>query len=411
MRILLSSRGSRGDVFPVLAIGRELARRGHEVRLCVPEKFRSTAAAIGGEVHCYVEDSGEVMRQMGSGWRGSRNALRWFAREIAAQFELLVPSSADVDVMVTSANEVAAPSVAEHRSVPHYRVALAPIIPGDQPSPLQHYQCLPSLMNRASWMALNATIDVLFGRQINTTRRKLGLDPVPRMADCLASYCHTLLAISPAISPPARGWRYKHTYTGYLHDFDSDPLEPELERFLDRGPKPVYVGFGSINLEDPERMTRTILEAVRASGCRAVVSRGWTGLGGCAPPEGVFFVDEVPHARLLPRVRGIAHHGGSGTTHSAARAGIPQFVMPSIADQFYWGHRTHALGLGPTPVQPGKLTAPRLARALNELSSPLYRSRAAFLSRRIRQEHGVEKAATVIEGGHEERPSGVRRAL
>ncbi|MBW2264047.1 MAG: glycosyltransferase family 1 protein [Deltaproteobacteria bacterium] len=398
MRVLLSSRGSRGDVFPVLAISRELARRGHDVRLCVPENFRSIARQIGNELHCYDEDSDEVMRSMGSGWRAARNALEWFTRGIEAQFELLVPASAGADVLVSSVNEVAASSVAEHRGIPHFRVALAPVIPGEQPPPLQPYQRLPTLLNRASWLALNASTDVLFGRQINRTRRELGLDPVRRMPDCLAASSHTLLAISPMISPPARGWRYPYTYTGYLHDFDSAALDPALERFLERGPKPVYVGFGSVNIEDPRRMTATILEAVRLSGCRAVIERGWTGLGGGPSPEGVIFVDEVPHARLLPLVHGIAHHGGSGTIHSAARAGIPQFVMPQIADQYYWGHRMHALGLGPRPVPPKDLTAARLARALNELSSPSYRSRAASLSRRIRQENGVEKACSVIEG-------------
>jgi len=97
----------------------------------------------------------------------------------------------------------------------------------------------------------------------------------------------------------------------------------------------VLVGFGSVNVADPRRFSRSVLAAVYRAGCRAVIARGWMGLGGYGAPERVFFCDEVPHRTLLPHLAGIAHHGGSGTVHSAARAGIPQFVMPQLADQFY----------------------------------------------------------------------------
>ena len=94
---------------------------------------------------------------------------------------------------------------------------------------------------------------------------------------------------------------------------------------------------------------------------------GWTGLGKTDLPENVFLTGDSPHGTLFPRLAGIVHHGGCGTTHTAARSGIPQFILPQIADQYYWGHRIHSLGMGPKPVAPKRLTDRKLTIALRDM--------------------------------------------
>jgi len=101
-------------------------------------------------------------------------------------------------------------------------------------------------------------------------------------------------------------------------------------------------------------------------GCRALVSEGWAGLGRVPLPEGVLAIGSVSHARLFPRVAAVVHHGGAGTTTTAARARVPQIVVPHVLDQVYWGRRVEALGLGPPAIRRTRLTAERLAEAIRE---------------------------------------------
>ena len=89
---------------------------------------------------------------------------------------------------------------------------------------------------------------------------------------------------------------------GCLHPFDEAPLPEKLEAFLDSGPAPVYIGFGSMTDPDPERSTRMLLEAIERAGVRAVISAGWAGLGGVALPSQVSVVGPVDHSTLFQRV-------------------------------------------------------------------------------------------------------------
>jgi UDP:flavonoid glycosyltransferase YjiC (YdhE family) len=81
--------------------------------------------------------------------------------------------------------------------------------------------------------------------------------------------------------------------------FFRDPPEyqppPDLSEFLLRGDPPVYIGFGSIVIDEPDKMTATLLEAIEAAGVRAVISKGWSNLGNTEAPENVFFLDDCPH--------------------------------------------------------------------------------------------------------------------
>ncbi len=394
MRVLLSSRGSRGDVYPIVAIARALRARGHAVTLCLPPVYEALCRRDGLALRPYREQSEAVMQSFGSGWRAASEALRWFASSLDEQFELLGEEGRGADLLVTSVNEVAAPSVAEHLRIPHARIAYAPVLPGSQPPPLQPYQRLPAFANRALWRALNAASSLLFGARLERWRRRLGLAPIRDFGDYCAARSLNLLCLSPTLAPPDPGWRYRHRYTGYCFSEDEGPLAPELERFLADGPPPIYLGFGSTSVGDPRRVGRIVEEAVLRAGVRAIVARGWAGLA-TQPRRYLFPLGEAPHATLFPRLAGIAHHGGSGTLHSGARAGVPQLLLPRFADQYFWARRVELLGLGPRPLQPAELGVARLARALRELAEdPGARRRARALA----AERGVETAVAILCG-------------
>ena len=227
MKILLSSRGSRGDVYPILAIAQQFKNQGHEITLCIPELFRDVAVECSHQCFYYSEDMEDAMSNMQHSWKGARKALEWFVHSIDEQFELYSKAGQDIDMMVTSVNEMAAASMAEYFNVPHYRIAYAPIIPGTQPPPLQPFQNMPAFMNRLFWKGLNTSVQ-LFKGHINKKRTSLGLAPISKVADYLAK-SHTVHAINRMLAPASTSWKTPYSYAGYCFFQNTGDLESRLE--------------------------------------------------------------------------------------------------------------------------------------------------------------------------------------
>jgi len=164
------------------------------------------------------------------------------------------------------------------------------------------------------------------------------------------------------------------------HPLEGEPLPRKLEGFLESGPPPVYLGFGSMTDPDPARTTQRLLDAITRLGCRALISKGWAGIGDGALPEGVMAIGAVSHASLFPRLAAVVHHGGAGTTHAAARAGVPQVIVAHVLDQFYFARRIHDLGVGPPAIPRARLTPERLAETLRAtLDNDIVHERARAL--------------------------------
>ena len=206
-----------------------------------------------------------------------------------------------------------------------------------------------------------------------------------------------LTAVSPTLVPRPRDWPDFVHMTGFWYLDAADTYEPpaQLLGFLEAGLPTVYVGFGSMAGFDPLATVELVVEALH--GRRAVIAAGWGGLASAALPDSVYCIEEAPHDWLLPRMRLAIHHGGAGTTAAVARAGIPQVIIPHMADQPFWAARVQVLGAGPAPVERRTLTAGNLAVAIHAAESPAMRQAAAALGTRIRAEDGVGEAIRIIE--------------
>ncbi len=174
--------------------------------------------------------------------------------------------------------------------------------------------------------------------------------------------------------------------------------------FLDAGTPPVYVGFGSIPLQDPHDVARVTIEAIRAQGRRAVVSRGWADLDLIDDQDDCFVVGEVNHQALFRRAAAVVHHGGAGTTTTATWAGAPQVVVPQGADQPYFAGRVAGLGIGaahdgPTP------TVASLSAALRTALTPGTRARASAVAGTFRTDGAMVAAKLLCEAVGREKPS------
>ena len=151
-------------------------------------------------------------------------------------------------------------------------------------------------------------------------------------------------------------------------------------------------------MEDPQATLRTVLEAIRGVGCRAVVSAGWSGMRAANLPEDVMAIDATPHDWLLPQMAAAVHHGGAGTTGAALRAGVPSVVVPFITDQFFWARQLEKCGVAPASVPHKRLAAHALGQAIGAaLGDQAMRRRAAEIGAIVRAEDGVGRAVAAIE--------------
>ena len=270
------------------------------------------------------------------------------------------------------------------------------------PHPLANVQSSNADVNMTNFVSY-ALVEMMtwqgLGDVINRFReRALGLDPIsliwaPGMLSRLRipyTYCW-----SPALIPKPKDWGQHISISGFyfLSLASTYTPAPELAEFLASGPPPVYIGFGSIVVDDPDAMTKLIFEAVKKSGVRALVSKGWGGLGAddMNIPEGIFMLGNVPHDWLFKHVSCVVHHGGAGTTAAGIATGKPTVIVPFFGDQPFWGAMVARAGAGPQPTPYKQLTADKLAEAIEEALKPETLEKAQELGAKIKEEKGCEQ--------------------
>ncbi|WP_437580086.1 glycosyltransferase [Sorangium sp. So ce887] len=395
MRVLLTGVGTRGDVQPVVALAAEMRRRGHDVRLCVPPNFIDWVGSLGFT----AAPIGIAMRQP-SGVAGTQASLPT-PEQIRALVEHLVRDQYDAtasaaegcDVIVAGgAHQYAARSIAERLGIPSVVAVYAPVtLPSPDHGPDGEPGGDPE-SNLRRWQDESRSWNERVLERLNENRERLGLGP---LSDVLS---HILgespwLAADPVLGPLPATPGLQATQTGAWLLPDKTPLVPELEAFLAAGEPPVYVGFGSMPV-DPQA-GRIVIEAVRAAGRRVVLSQGWAELGRVDDAFDGIAIGDVNQQALFPRVAAVVHHGGAGTTTTAARAGVPQVIVPMFSDQLYWAWRVRALGIG-TSMARGALNAASLLAALKGALDQGVAARAGALAGTV-AEDGTAVAAELIE--------------
>lgn len=178
----------------------------------------------------------------------------------------------------------------------------------------------------------------------------------------------------------------------FFHTQPSYKPPPELTAFLKDGPPPIYIGFGSIVIDDPTSLTKILFKTISQLNIRALISKGWGGLSSSSTPKNIFFLDNVPHDWLFPHVSAVVHHGGAGTTAIGLKCGKPTVVISFFGDQKFWGEMCSRAGAGPNPIPYKHLTSEKLIEGINIALSSSARDAAEKLARKIGQEDGVINA-------------------
>jgi vancomycin aglycone glucosyltransferase len=230
--------------------------------------------------------------------------------------------------------------------------------------------------------------------RVNANRQRLGLGPIDDVLRHIVTD-DPWLATDPTLDPTSSLSGRVCVQTGAWILKDSSPLGPDLEGFLEAGEPPVYLGFGSMPVA--EGTSRTLIEAARTVGKRAIVSRGWADLGLIDQAPDCIAIGDVNQQALFPRVAAVVHHGGAGTTLAAARAGAPQVVVPMFSDQPFWASRVRELGIG-SSLPLAELTADRLASALHDAFEPAVAQRARSIAAQIVFDGAAVAARRLVDG-------------
>ncbi|MFD7815705.1 glycosyltransferase [Streptomyces sp. NPDC059785] len=398
MRVLLSTYGTRGDVEPLVALAVRLRARGAQVRMCAPpdEEFAERLAGIDVRMVPVGPPVRELMR--GAALPSPADLDRYRTDLVGAQFDTLPAAAEGCDVVVAAGlAQVAARSVAQDAGVRYVYVSYAAVhlpSPYHAPPPRPGWPEPEAAGNRTLWELDAGHVNAQFGEVLNSHRAALGLPPVDNVRDHVFTG-QPWLAADPVLGPWRRTPGLDVVQTGAWTLADERELPADLAAFLDAGAPPVYVGFGSMR-PSPD-IGRLAVEAIRAQGHRVLVSRGWADLDVADGADDCFAIGEANHQRLFGRVAAVVHHGGAGTTLTAARAGTPQVVIPlQLSDNPYWAGRVADLELGAALDGPSA-TAETLGVALKTALAPGTRARAGELGSRLRTD-GAEVAAGALAG-------------
>lgn len=436
MNIVIMVIGSRGDIQPFLKVGKILKQQyGHRVRIATHPAFRDFVEkdqgleffSVGGdpsELMAFMVKNpglipnletvraGEIprrraaMAEMFEGfWRACVNATD--DEKDQENIKLMGKKHPFVaDAIIANPPSFAHVHIAERLGIPLHMMFTFPYSPTQAfPHPLANIKPQKSnvdkgyvnfmsypLVEMMTWQGLG---DIANRFRENT----LGLEPVSSLWAPGALYRMKVpytYMWSPSLVPKPEDWGPEIDLSGFVFLDLASNFEPpqELTDFLDAGEPPIYIGFGSIVVDDAEAFTDMIFEAVRIAGVRALVNKGWGGLGGENTPDNIHMLGNTPHDWLFPKCKAVVHHGGAGTTAIGLKLGLPTMIVPFFGDQPFWGAMVAEAKAGAHECIPyKKLNAERLAEGIKQCMLPESRENVRKISESIEREgDGAENA-------------------
>lgn len=453
LKFVMMMIGSRGDVQPYIALCQGLMKEGHKCCIVTHGEFKDFVEKYGIEHREIAGDPRELMEIMiehGSiSYSFIKDAMHHFKhwiRDLMKTAWVQIRDS-NADVLIESPSSMIGIHVAEALNIPYFRAFTMPwtrnkMYPQAMVAPEQNhsgsYNALTySMYERAVWFFI--------AHEVNKWRRKhLHLPSTDlysqRLEEVPFLYCVSPTVMVPPIDQPewvhtCGYWNLKRN-TEQEEESDkkgesgkedkndsndySDGIDPKLKEFIknahQKDKSVVYIGFGSIIVQDPEAMTKSVVQATKDADVYCVLARGWSARSTKKEHKGhkekkqeekkqeegkdeikaehIFEVDSVDHSWLFPRIEVCVHHGGSGTTGASLSAGKPTIIKPFFGDQFFWASRVEVLGVGKNLKQ---LTTDGLCDALKACCTDKEMIRqASVLGEQIRLENGVEDAVLSI---------------
>jgi sterol 3beta-glucosyltransferase len=413
MLITVLAAGTRGDTQPYIALGIELKKAGHHVRITAFENDEAFIKSFGLEFYKVKGDISAVASSEGTkGAREADNPLKLllsFNKLKSMAFEMqkdFFNACAGSDAIVYHPGAAIGYFAAQHFNIPSILATPFPMTPTRDYPALVFYN-LPRLGRRYNllthkifekimWFASGANIKKFWKEEFGKSPEGFTC-PFGMQNTELAP---TIISCSNYVFPRPSDWPEYVYNTGYWFLDEDANWKPsvELTNFIGSGTPPVYVGFGSIaDHALAVKTTELVIDALKLSGQRGILATGWGGMSKMENiPKDIFILESAPHSWLFPQMAAVVHHGGAGTTAAGLRAGVPGVVIPFSNDQFAWGRRVYELGVASKPVPRKNLTAEKLADAIKFVLTKEIKDTAKDLGAKIQGENGASSAAKII---------------
>ena len=359
MRVLLTSHGSTGDIYPVIRLGRALVEAGHSVRFATVSLFREEIEAAG-ITYVYLppdwDQSGfaEAMRDLTRAKHAVDLLRIIYTESLPYLDEILQTLDRELDsadLFVCSYLFAHMSALARRKGVP---CAAATFAHHAVPSPVYPPENLPRLLflppflqrkwNRMWWRISDRVICWQINRVVGGHLERFGLERAGSFLIAPADLA--LVTVSPELFMPKALWNNDFVFTGYLRW--QSPADAELDRELQAfcaGERVPVLTFGSVTFDEARRVMGRFMRNW-PTGKKIVIQAGWAGLTIERPRPEMKRIGRVSHDDLFKFASVVIHHGGAGTTASVLHAGVPQIIIPHIGDQWFFASEVERLGVG-----------------------------------------------------------------
>lgn len=413
MRIKLLTLGTRGDIQPFIALGIGLQKRGHRVTICTSCNFKELIHAYGLE---FVSIQADIMK-MAQSEEGKQmlrgNPLRSMKLMKTHVFPMMRQmledvweASQDADAIIYHPKVFGGYDIAQKRKIPAFTAHPTPIIKptGAFANPILPFNLRIRWLNKISYQ-LNRLMILSFISMINKWRREtlnLPARSISKNDLCIDGRdIPVLYGCSPTVVPFDPKWKDKVCMEGnwLVPEVDEWVPSQSLESFITAGTPPIAISFSSMPLKQPEQVFGMIKQALKRTGQRGIIITGWSGFKQNLDSSGeILCINEVPHAWLFPRMAGVIHHGGAGTTAAVLHAGKPMAICPFTGDQPFWAKRMYELGVAAKPIHEKTLSIESLAECIVSLTNDLkLKHNAMVIGSKVNNEQDVERTVDFID--------------
>jgi sterol 3beta-glucosyltransferase len=414
MNIGIFTYGSRGDVQPFLALALALKQKGHSVLLGAPENFQQTIQYYGIDYHKIDGDlerlmyEPEIQNLLETGstialLQGLQKNADKNSKEVA---EDLIEGCKKVDFIITTFIPLFyVASIAEKLNKPFVNVILNPPTTPTNEFPYPEFDLLNfPTYNRFTYKLLNFFIWQAYKKRINTFRNELGL---PNCKKSLIKTMEengvpTIYAFSESLIPRPTDWALNYKITGFLSlNKETSKIDKTLESWLNKGEKPIYIGFGSIPI--PKKLLKIIPQILANTSERIILCKGWSITNDLPVTENLLVIENADHQWLFPKCKVAIFHGGAGTLSTVLKSNLPIIIISIFADQPIWGKIVENKKIG-FHIPAKSLTADKLISAIRLAQTDEIRNNVFAVGHTIRNENGLDNAITEIEkyfGGQE----------
>lgn len=411
-RIVFSTMGSLGDLHPMIALGIELRRRGHDIVINTWEGYREKIDELGFEFYRLRPDvdptDRELTRKVMDAKTGPEMVIKnLIFPSLGDMYDDLMTACQGADLMLNGEIVYVAGSVVEKTGIKWITSSLAPLSMFSSHDPnvysmatfLEYLRPMPVIFHDKLFQVMKWTLRDWY-EPFKEFRRSLGLsdnvDPI--FADKYSRLLHLAL-FSKAIGRPQPDWYSPALQTGFCFYDESESLalQPELDEFLQDGEPPIVFTLGSAAVLDARDFFDESVKAAKLLGRRAVLLYGKDN----EPPKGldenIVAFEFAPYSLVFPRAACVVHQAGVGTTAQVLRAGVPHLIIPFSHDQPDNAARCRRAGAAEI-IGRDSYTAASAAKALKPiLSEEKYRTNAAALKRIVDAENGTVTACDAIE--------------